>query len=77
MKYFGYGEQDIVLSELSGKMATDLHHINYRSRSGGDEAENIIALTRDEHDRAHFKKKPYLHKEELQRIHNKKLKWKS
>lgn len=71
--YFGIGDDDVVLSELSGQKADDIHHIIFKSQGGKDEIENLIALTRDEHDRAHFKKKTYLYAEELQEIHNKRL----
>lgn len=52
MDYFGYSEGDYIPSELSGKPAVDIHHIIKRSQGGSDEAENLIALTRDEHDKA-------------------------
>jgi len=71
LKYFGYGEQSFIPSEISGAQATDIHHIIYKSRGGKDDILNLIALTREEHDQAHFKKKPYLTAEELQIIHNK------
>ena len=66
----GYGEQDIIISEISGGQAVDPHHIVPRSAGGGDNIENLIAITRNEHDCSHFKKKPYLQREELQEIHN-------
>ncbi len=69
LKFLGYGEQDIVPSEISGSPSCDLHHVIWRSQGGSDEVENIIALTRQEHDRAHFKCEPYLTREELQKVH--------
>jgi 5-methylcytosine-specific restriction endonuclease McrA len=69
-KYFGIAKDDWVPSELSGTTANHFHHIIYRSQEGSDEVENIIALSDDEHKRAHFLKQPYLHKEELQEAHN-------
>lgn len=68
LKYFGYGEQDIIPSELGG-IACDPHHVIWRSQGGSDEVENIMALTREQHDRAHFKKEPYLTREYLQTKH--------
>ena len=53
MNHFGYGEQDFIPSELSGKRAHDIHHIKFRSQGGKDEIENLIALTREEHNEAH------------------------
>ena len=52
-RYFGYGEQDHVPSEISGLPASDIHHIIYRSAGGTDLIDNLIALTRDEHNRVH------------------------
>ena len=34
-------------------MAVDIHHILFKSLGGNDDIENLIALTRDEHDEAH------------------------
>ena len=52
-KYFGYGEQSFIPCEICGKKAVDIHHIKYRSQGGGNEIENLIALCRKCHDRAH------------------------
>ncbi|MBT7929876.1 HNH endonuclease [Candidatus Peregrinibacteria bacterium] len=70
LKHFGYGEQDFIPSELSGMQAVDIHHIQYGRGKRKDVIENLMALTREEHDRAHFKRKPYLTREELQEIHD-------
>jgi 5-methylcytosine-specific restriction endonuclease McrA len=53
VKFFGYGEQDLIPSELSGKRSNDCHHIIPKSQGGTDNIENLIALTRHEHDAAH------------------------
>jgi hypothetical protein len=56
MKHFGYGEQDFIPSEVSGARATDIHHIEPKGMGGSktkDYIENLIALTREEHERAH------------------------
>jgi len=45
--------------------ANDIHHILYKSQNGKDEIENLIALCGDCHNRAHFKKEPFIHREEL------------
>ena len=39
--------------EVTGKMAQDVHHIVFKSQGGGDEDQNLIALCREEHDKAH------------------------
>ena len=52
MDYFEYEEQDFIPSEISGKKATDIHHIEARGMGGSknkDCIENLIALTREEH----------------------------
>ena len=67
LKHFGYGEQDVILCEACGRKATDLHHIKYRSRGGGDEVSNIIALCRACHDSAHNEK---LSESDLRYMHN-------
>jgi len=53
LKHFGYGEQDFISCEHCGKKAVDIHHIIYRSRGGGDNVENLIALCRECHEMAH------------------------
>jgi len=50
---FGYGDADFVCSELSGFQSQDLHHIICRgagSSKGKDRVENLMALTRSEHE---------------------------
>ena len=53
LKYFNYGDQDYVPSEYSGLPAQDIHHILPRGKGGTDDIENLMALTREEHNRAH------------------------
>ena len=67
MKHFGYGEQDIILCEACHRKAIDLHHIKYKSRGGGDEVQNVIALCRKCHDLAHNE---YISEGDLRYIHN-------
>lgn len=69
MKYFGYGIDDIIPSEISGLPANDIHHINRRGMGGSnnkDNIENLMALTREEHIEYGDKKK---YKELLREIH--------
>lgn len=52
-EYFGYGEQDFIPSEISGKRAADTHHLDARGLGGSDNCdyiENLMALTREEHE---------------------------
>jgi 5-methylcytosine-specific restriction endonuclease McrA len=68
--YFGIGEQDTPTCEVCGVIATDIHHILYKSQGGKDIIENLIGLCRECHNKAHANEiKP----DELTKIHNKKL----
>jgi len=52
MAAFGYGDTDFIPSELSGERASDTHHIICRGAGGtkeDDRIENLMALTREEH----------------------------
>jgi hypothetical protein len=54
MDFFGYGVEDFIPSEISGKPAVDVHHIERRGMGGSknkDYIENLMALTREEHDK--------------------------
>jgi len=66
IKHFNYCEQDYIPSEISGSPAVDIHHIKYGRYKRDDSIENLIALTREEHNLAHEKK---LSEEYLQKIH--------
>lgn len=49
---FNYSEGDQILSEITGTLAHDIHHIHARKSGGSkelDEADNLIALSRAEH----------------------------
>ena len=52
-EHHGYCETDIILCEVCSCQAVDIHHITYKSQGGSDEIENLIALCRDCHNRAH------------------------
>lgn len=67
--YFGFYEGEYIPCENCSAPAVDLHHIVYRSQKQDDSVGNIIALCRDCHDAAHFKKEPYLKEEQLQETH--------
>lgn len=73
LNYFNLGEQDFIYCEYSfvelGVMirADDLHHIIYRSHGGSDEFENIIALSRNIHNKAHDNE---ISKQKLTEVHN-------
>jgi len=67
LKHFGYGDQDFVPCEVCGSTSHDVHHINYRSRLGSDDIENLMALCRYHHDLAHAE---VFTQDMLQEIHN-------
>jgi len=57
---------EVCLAEGRGKHpADDVHEILYRSQGGKCVPENEISTCRSDHDRAHFKKRPYLRREQL------------
>jgi len=59
MSCFGYGDTDFIPSELSGIRCVDVHHIQARSMGGTkkeDRIENLIGLTRLEHEKYGDKK---------------------
>jgi 5-methylcytosine-specific restriction endonuclease McrA len=70
MDYFGYGEQDVILCEVCGQRAVDIHHIDGRGK-GKDVISNLIALCRKCHNAAHGLEKTYLHKDVIHKIHEK------
>lgn len=65
MNHFEYQIAEDVISELSGSPAQDIHHINGRGK-GKDTIENLIALTREQHDGCHMEK---ISKETLHMVH--------
>ncbi len=68
--YFGYSEGSFIPSELSGKAAVDIHHIQFGAKKV-DNIENLMALTRKEHQKAHD---GVYSREYLQEKHNKFMK---
>jgi len=67
LKYFDYGEQDVILCECCHVKAVDIHHIQGRLGSQANTIKNLMALCRKCHDKAHEEK---LSKSDLQYIHN-------
>ena len=53
LKHYGYGEQDFVPCEVCGCKGTEIHHIKYKSRGGTDEINNLMAICRKCHEKAH------------------------
>jgi hypothetical protein len=76
MDFFGYGIEDFIPSELSGERAVDINHIVCRGMGGSKEKdfiENLMALTRSEHNKYGDKKEymAYLYVEHLKFIQTK------
>ena len=65
LKAIDAGEQDIILCERCAFIAVDIHHITFKGQGGSDEYENLIALCRGCHDKAHTSE---ITKEELYEI---------
>ena len=54
LKHRGYAEQDYILCESCfKKRANDVHHIHFKSKGGTDRMDNLIAVCRDCHIKAH------------------------
>lgn len=51
--HYGYGEQDFIPCAVCGCRAVDIHHIKFKSQGGKDEINNLIALCREDHTKAH------------------------
>ena len=59
LKALGYDETDFITSELSGKKAIDIHHIDCKGMGGSklrDHIKNLIALCRNCHEKYGDKK---------------------
>ena len=69
MDYFGYGEQDFIPCEVDGRKAVDIHHIHGRGK-GKDVINNLCALCRDCHDKAHNNRHTYMSPDVYQAIHD-------
>lgn len=60
---------EVCLAEGRGKrLADEVHEILYKSQMGKCIPDNEISTCRPDHDRTHFKKKPYLTREQLFKI---------
>ena len=79
-RFFGYSmdNDEWIPSEISGKRACDIHHIHFKQMGGKktfvqdgktydiDDYNNLMAVTRDEHDAIHAHK---YDRDELWKIH--------
>ncbi len=75
LNYFDYGEQDFIPCENCSNRAVDIHHIIFRSHGGTDTIDNLMALCRECHDKAH---NSYVFNAELYRKHRMKYQtWKA
>lgn len=55
--HYGYGEQDFIPCFNCSCRAVDIHHLIFKSQGGKDEIDNLVALCRNCHDKAHSDKK--------------------
>lgn len=53
LQHHGFGEQDFIPCRYCGARAVDIHHLVFKSHGGKDTPENLIALCREHHDKAH------------------------
>jgi len=51
--YYDYCIEDVILCEHCSNRAVDIHHIKFRSQGGKDIIDNLIALCRECHNKAH------------------------
>ena len=61
LEAFGFEQTDFIPSEISGKKANDIHHIDCKGMGGDpsgskDRIEELIAVTREEHEQYGDKK---------------------
>jgi len=68
MKAFNYVLDDFIPSEISGLRGVDIHHIIGRGKKGEDRIENLMCLTREEHQELGDKKEKMI---ELLNCHRK------
>jgi len=53
INYFHDGEQEFIICEGCFRGAVDIHHLVSRSLGGSDKIENLCAVCRECHDKAH------------------------
>jgi 5-methylcytosine-specific restriction endonuclease McrA len=64
--YYPGGEHEFIACEICSAPSVDIHHIQLRSDNGKDDINNLIALCRDCHVKAHSGELP---KFKLQETH--------
>lgn len=70
LKHHNIWEQDFIACWVCWKESVDLHHIIFKSQWWTDDVDNLIPLCREDHNKAHYKQKPYLTAKELQECIN-------
>jgi 5-methylcytosine-specific restriction endonuclease McrA len=57
-KYYGLDECDVIYCFICSAIATQLHHIKYKSQGGSDHPDNLARMCYDCHDSHHCRNKP-------------------
>jgi len=68
--YFDYTIADFIPCEVCASDSVDIHHIKFKSQGGKDEIDNLIALCRNCHNKAHNSKE---FNNCLKKIHEKRI----
>ena len=71
MEAYGFYSREEIYCQVCGAIASDIHHIIFKSQIFGknrDAPENLIALCRVCHEKAHNLRTPFLKVEKLQEI---------
>ena len=71
--YFGYYYGEFIACENCSAKSVDIHHLTFKSELGKDVIENLMALCRDCHTKAHESKE---FNEQLKVIHEDHIKYK-
>ena len=73
LKAFGYQEGDWIPceNEECWWKSEKPHHIIFKSQWGWNDIKNLCWLCRPCHERAHFRREPYLREDEVRTIHHK------
>lgn len=72
-RHYKFAEDEFIPCQVCNAEAVDIHHIIHRSAGGSDEVDNLIALCRECHMKAHYLAEPYISTDELFEVINTKI----